>query len=136
MDPLKPNSGDRLFPSLFPPSPILRHIIPLPPLQEPCYTGQRPVNLFTDRDMNAITLIAASEAKARFSEYLLDRAGQGEGFAITLPGQLVAKLVPAKPRSLSDIQSAILELKSKRIVLNPPGIPKIRIRDLINEGRP
>lgn len=85
--------------------------------------------------MNATTVIAASEAKAKFSE-LLERARQGEGFAITLHGEEVAKLLPAKGWSLSEIQSAIARMKSKRITLNPPGKPRLRLKDLINEGRP
>jgi prevent-host-death family protein len=85
--------------------------------------------------MNATTVIAASEAKAKFSE-LLERTRQGEGFAITLHGEEVAKLLPAKGRSLSEIQSAIAGMKSKRITLNPTGKPKLRLKDLINEGRP
>ena len=85
--------------------------------------------------MDATTIIAASEAKAKFSE-LLDRARKGEGFAITLHGEEVAKLVPAKGRSLSEVQATIAEMKANRITLNPPGKPKLRIKDLINEGRP
>jgi prevent-host-death family protein len=85
--------------------------------------------------MNETTVIAASEAKAKFSE-LLERARNGEGFAITLHGEEVAKLVPAKGPSLSDVQAAITEMKSRRITLNPPGKPKLCIKDLVNEGRP
>ena len=85
--------------------------------------------------MNATTVIAASEAKAKFSE-LLERTRQGEGFAITLHGEEVAKLLPAKGRILTEIQSAIAEMKSRRIILNPPGKPRLRLKDLINEGRP
>jgi prevent-host-death family protein len=85
--------------------------------------------------MNATTEIAASEAKAKFSE-LLERARNGEGFAITLHGEQVAKLIPAKGRSLSEIQAAIAEIKAKRMTLNPPGMPKLRIKDLVNTGRP
>ncbi len=85
--------------------------------------------------MKATTVIAASQAKAKFSE-LLERTRQGEGFAITLHGEEVARLVPAKGPSLSEIQSAIAGIKSRRITLNPPGKPRLRLKDLINEGRP
>jgi prevent-host-death family protein len=85
--------------------------------------------------MNATTVIAASEAKAKFSE-LLERARRGEGFAITLHGEEVAKLIPAKAKSLSEVQAAIAAMKANRTVLNPPGKPKLRVRQLINEGRP
>jgi prevent-host-death family protein len=85
--------------------------------------------------MNATTVIAASEAKAKFSE-LLERARNGEGFAITLHGEEVAKLIPARVKSLVEVQAAIAEMKSRRLVLNPAGKPKLRIKDLVNEGRP
>jgi prevent-host-death family protein len=85
--------------------------------------------------MSETTVIAASEAKAKFSE-LLERARKGEGFAITLHGEEVAKLVPARGPSLGDVQAAIAEMKSRRITLNPPGKSRLRIKDLINEGRP
>ena len=85
--------------------------------------------------MNGNTVIAASEAKAKFSE-LLERTRKGEGFAITLHGEEVAKLVPAKGPSLGDVRAAIIEMKSRRITLNPPGKRKVRVKDLVNEGRP
>ena len=85
--------------------------------------------------MNATTVIAASEAKAKFSE-LLDRAGKGEGFAITLHGEEIAKLIPSRSKSLSEIQSAIAEMKSRRIILNPRGKTRVSVKELINEGRP
>lgn len=84
--------------------------------------------------MVATTVIAASEAKAKFSE-LLERTRRGEGFAITLHGEEVAKLVPAKRASLEDAQKAIVAIKATRTVLNPAGKPKLRIKDLIAEGR-
>jgi prevent-host-death family protein len=80
------------------------------------------------------TVIAASEAKAKFSE-LLARVQKGEGFAITLHGEEVAKLVPARRRSLEEIRMTMAEMKTKRILLNPPGMPRLRIKDLIEEGR-
>jgi prevent-host-death family protein len=85
--------------------------------------------------MNGTTVIAASEAKAKFSE-LLERTRNGEGFAITLHGEEVAKLIPAKGPSLGDVQAAITEMKLRRITLNPPGKAKLHIKDLVNEGRP
>ncbi len=84
--------------------------------------------------MVATTVIAASEAKAKFSE-LLERTRRGEGFAITLHGEEVAKLIPAKRVSLEDVQKAITAIKAKRTVLNPSGAPKIKIKDLIAQGR-
>jgi len=85
--------------------------------------------------MTGTTTIAASEAKAKFSE-LLERTRQGEKFSITLHGEEVANLLPTKRASLDDIQRTISEMESlqNRTVLNPPGMPKLRIKDLINEG--
>lgn len=84
--------------------------------------------------MNGTTTIAASEAKARFSE-LLERARRGEGFAITLHGQEVAWLTPARQPALSEVRRAIEKVRSKRIVLNPSGKSRLRVKDLINCGR-
>ncbi|HEX3800670.1 MAG TPA: type II toxin-antitoxin system prevent-host-death family antitoxin [Verrucomicrobiae bacterium] len=84
--------------------------------------------------MSETTIIAASEAKAKFSE-LLERTRKGEGFVITLHGEEVAKLSPAKGQSLIEVRAAITEMKSRRSILNPPGKPRLSIRDLVNEGR-
>jgi prevent-host-death family protein len=82
-----------------------------------------------------LTTIPASEAKAKFSE-LLDRVRSGESFSITLHGEEAAKLVPAKRPSLEEVRRTIAEMKASRSVLNPPGQPKLRVKDLVNEGRP
>jgi len=84
--------------------------------------------------MSANTTIAASEAKARFSE-LLDRVQRGESFSITLHGEEAAKLVPAKKPSREEIKEAIANLKANRSILNPSGKEKLKVKDLINEGR-
>ena len=84
--------------------------------------------------MSATTVIPASEAKAKFSE-LLERVRSGESFSITLHGEEAAKLVPARRPSREEIQEVILRMKASRGVLNRPGQAKLRIRDLINEGR-
>ena len=84
--------------------------------------------------MSASTMIAASEAKAKFSE-LLDRVQNGESFSITLHGEEAAKLVPAKRPGREEIQEAIARMKAGRSVLNPPGKEKLKIKDLIKEGR-
>ncbi|HAB19939.1 MAG TPA: type II toxin-antitoxin system prevent-host-death family antitoxin [Verrucomicrobiota bacterium] len=81
------------------------------------------------------TIIPASEAKAKFSE-LLERVQTGESFSITLHGEARAKLVPAMGPNLEQIQSTITRMKSSRSVLNSPGQSKLRIKDLLNEGRP
>lgn len=84
--------------------------------------------------MSPITTIAASEAKAKFSE-LLDRVQRGESFSITLHGVEAAKLIPAKGPSREETQRAIAEIKASRRTLNPPGKKKLKIKDLVNEGR-
>jgi hypothetical protein len=66
-------------------------------------------------------VIAASEAKAKFSE---------------LHGEETARLVPSKRLSLEDIQSAIAQMKGSRSVLNPAGEKRLKVKDLVNEGRP
>ena len=84
--------------------------------------------------MSANTVIAASEAKAKFSE-LLDRVQSGESFSITLHGEEAAKLVPARRPSREEIQGVIAQMKASRSVLNPPRKEKLRIKRLVNEGR-
>jgi len=84
--------------------------------------------------MSAITTIAASEAKAKFSE-LLNRVQSGESFSITLHGEEAAKLIPAKRPSREDILRVIANMKAQRSVLNPAGKEKLQIKELINEGR-
>lgn len=84
--------------------------------------------------MSGTTTIAASEAKAKFSE-LLDRVQSGESFSITLHGEEAAKLVPAKRPSQQEIQEVIAQMKAGRSILNPPGKEKLKIKDLISEGR-
>jgi prevent-host-death family protein len=82
-----------------------------------------------------LTVIAASEAKAKFSE-LLDRVRRGESFSITLHGEEAAKLLPVKRSSLEEIRETITQIKASRSVLNPPGKARLNIKALVNEGRP
>ena len=85
--------------------------------------------------MSTKTTIAASEAKAKFSE-LLDRVRRGESFSITLHGEVTARLVPAKRMGREHIQAVIARMKASRSILNPPGKKKLEVRDLIDKGRP
>ena len=80
------------------------------------------------------TVIAASDAKARFSE-LLDRVQRGESFSITLHGAEAAKLLPAKRSSLDEVQEVIAQMKASRSLLNPPGQEIVKIKTLVEEGR-
>jgi len=84
--------------------------------------------------MSANTVIAASEAKAKFP-VLLHRVQSGESFSITLRGEEVAKLVPARRPSREEVQDIIARMKASRSVLNPPGKEKLKIKDLLNKGR-
>ncbi len=81
------------------------------------------------------TVIAASEAKAKFSE-LLERVQHGESFSITLHGEEAAKLLPAKRSSREEIQVLIKRIKTSRSTLNAPGQKRLTIKALIDEGRP
>lgn len=81
------------------------------------------------------TIVPASEAKAKFSEFL-ERTQSGESFVITLYGEEVAKLVPTCRKSLEEIQAVIAAMKADRFVLNPPGHPKVTVKELRDQGRP
>lgn len=86
--------------------------------------------------MMGTTTIAASEAKAKFSE-LLERAQKGERFSITLHGEEVANLLPAKRLSLDEIKGAIaaMEALQDQSILNPAAMPKLKVKELIEKGR-
>ena len=86
--------------------------------------------------MSGTTTIAASEAQARFSE-ILERTRKGEAFAITLHGEQIASLLPSKKPSLEEIEGTIAKMEGLQAttVLNPPGMSKLSIKELINEGR-
>lgn len=80
------------------------------------------------------TVIAATEAKAKFSE-LLERVQAGEAFTITLHGQERASLVPVRGTSLDRVRAVIAGMKTSRSVLNPRNQPRLKLKDLVNEGR-
>ena len=77
--------------------------------------------------------IGASEAKNRFG-HLLDQAENGAKIVITRRGKAVARLVPAEPGFDRDkarrAVAGILEA-SKGVTLGG-----LKIKDLVNEGRP
>lgn len=85
--------------------------------------------------MSSTTIVQASEAKAKFSEFL-ERTQTGESFVITLYGEEVAKLVPLRRKSLEEIQRVIAAMKADRFVLNPPGHAKVTVKELRDKGRP
>jgi prevent-host-death family protein len=79
------------------------------------------------------TVIGAYDAKARFSE-LLERVENGQELTITRHGTPVAKLVPIKKTATpEERREAIRQWRemSKGITLGG-----LKIKDLINEGRP
>jgi prevent-host-death family protein len=77
--------------------------------------------------------IGAFEAKNKFG-HLLDQVEHGEAILITRRGKAVAKLVPAEPgfdrAKARRAVAGILRL-SKGVTLGG-----LKIKDLINEGRP
>ena len=58
-----------------------------------------------------------------------------DGPPVGLIGEEAAKLVPAKRPSREEVQQVIARMKAERSILNPPGEKKLRIKDLIDEGR-
>lgn len=78
-------------------------------------------------------VIGAYDAKAHFSE-LLDRVVKGEELTITRHGTPVAKLVPLQRAASAEQRRASIRLwreMSRGLTLGG-----LKIRDLINEGRP
>lgn len=81
----------------------------------------------------AANVVGAYDAKARFSQ-LLERVANGEEFTITRHGMPVAKLVPVKTSVPSrERMAAIRRWQETSRGLSLKGL---KIRDLIDEGRP
>ena len=77
--------------------------------------------------------IGAYEAKTRFSE-LLELVETGKEITITRHGSPVARMVPVRKKSTPEKRGEAIERwkeTSKNITLGG-----LKIRDLINEGRP
>jgi prevent-host-death family protein len=84
-------------------------------------------------DTQGTGIIGAYEAKAHFSE-LLERVENGQEITITRHGTPIAKLSPInKPTTPDERREAIRRWRelSKDITLDG-----LKIKDLINEGRP
>jgi prevent-host-death family protein len=82
--------------------------------------------------------ITAFEAKTRFGE-LLDRVERGEEIVITRHDKPVARIrAAAVVPDLAAIRITVDAIRDfgRKHPLNPPGRKRLRIRDLINEGRP
>ncbi|MDM8007654.1 MAG: type II toxin-antitoxin system prevent-host-death family antitoxin [Phycisphaerae bacterium] len=78
-------------------------------------------------------LVGAYDAKAHFSE-LLERVENGEEVTITRHGSPVAKMVPVKKSMTPEERMAAIrrwQESSKGLTLGG-----LKVRDLINEGRP
>jgi prevent-host-death family protein len=80
--------------------------------------------------------VGAYEAKTKLAE-LLDRAASGEVITITKHDEPVAKLVSAKTPDRANLETLFREMDEirARAPLNPPGKPRLSIKDLIEEGR-
>ncbi|HEX4053565.1 MAG TPA: type II toxin-antitoxin system prevent-host-death family antitoxin [Tepidisphaeraceae bacterium] len=77
--------------------------------------------------------VGAYDAKTRFSE-LLARVEAGEEITITRHGSPVARLVPIKKKySAAERREAIERIRQLQKGLSLGGL---KIRDLIDEGRP
>jgi prevent-host-death family protein len=73
--------------------------------------------------------IAASDAKARFSE-LLDKVEKGATIVITRHGQAIARLVPDEDMRQKEVDEAISSMtaRGKRV-------GKIKLKDLLSSVR-
>jgi prevent-host-death family protein len=78
-------------------------------------------------------MIGAFDAKSHFSE-LLVRVEKGDEVTITKHGKPVAKLVPIHQESTAEERRAAMD----RWINAPdrPTLGGLKIRDLINDGRP
>ncbi len=77
--------------------------------------------------------IGASEAKNKLGT-LLDWVVGGEEILITRRGKAVARLVPAEPRfDRAKARQAADSIRARRVEVRLGGL---KIKDLINEGRP
>lgn len=76
--------------------------------------------------------VCAYEAKTRFSE-LLEKVESGQEITITKHGAPVARLVPIRKKSTRAERREIIERWLQR---KGPTLGGLKIRDLINEGRP
>ena len=83
--------------------------------------------------MEANNSIGAYDAKTRFSE-ILERVVGGEEFTITRHGSPVAKLVPVKRQTT--VEERREAIKRMREIAKRNTLGGLKIKDLINEGRP
>ena len=81
-------------------------------------------------------VISSHEAKTRFGE-LLSRVEQGEEVIITRREVPVARIVPEAHPSQLQMRQLILDIKQRRKKrrLNPDGLPRISVKELVEDGR-
>jgi prevent-host-death family protein len=86
--------------------------------------------------MNTSLTVGAFEAKTKFSE-LLERVTKGAEITITKHEKPVAKLVPFEKPSRVELAALFAQMDQFRAAhpLNPKGLEKVSLRELINEGR-
>lgn len=78
--------------------------------------------------------LKASEAKTNFFK-ILDQVKRGETFYITHHGVIAGRISPVDSVDLNQIKDAVNELKKLKLKLNPKGKTKLKIEDLISQGR-
>lgn len=81
-------------------------------------------------------VIPSHEAKTRFGE-LLTRVEQGEEVIITRREVPVARMIPeGRPRQgeIAQLIAGIRQRRSERR-LNPAGLPRISVKELVEDGR-
>lgn len=85
-----------------------------------------------------VTRIGLFEAKTNFGKFA-KRAAGGEIIEITDRGKPLARLVSASAgdSTRETLQSAFERFKQlrKNAVLNPPGLPQLTAKELVEEGR-
>lgn len=84
--------------------------------------------------MSTLT-IGAHEAKVHFSEYL-DRVSHGDTITITKHGRAVATIAPVQPSDQGREARMLALLARIDKVAKGQTLGGLKIKDMINEGRP
>lgn len=79
------------------------------------------------------TIVGTYDAKTRFSE-LIERVAGGEEFTITRHGSPIARLIPVKKISTPEERRAAIDAMQE--IASRTSLGGLKIKDLINEGRP
>jgi prevent-host-death family protein len=78
--------------------------------------------------------ISIGEAKPRLCD-LVEKAAKGQTHIITVHGRPVAQITPVVSESMRLTQEWRKRVEAEDIRLNRPGLPKLTIKDLIEQGR-